>query len=115
MNETPAPSSKRLILPMLAAALLGGGVAAGVTAAVDGGGGDAHTTTVIRQPAVAASGANRESVNGGLTAADIYQRYAPGVVFIRSEIVQQSDNPFGPFGGEQRSEATGSGFVIDKA
>src|SRR3954453_14105573 len=122
MNQSPAPapSSKRLIAPMLVAALLGGGVAAGITAYVDDSGGDGHTTTVIRQPALAASGANRESVSSGLTAADIYSRYAPGVVFIRSEIVQQvQDNPFDLFGGggggTQQSEATGSGFVIDKS
>jgi S1-C subfamily serine protease len=105
---------------MVLAALLGGGVAAGVTAWVDGNANnDGHTTTVIRQPPLAASGANRESVSSGLTAADIYKRYAPGVVFIRSEIVQQVDNPFDFFGGggggTQRSEATGSGFVIDAA
>jgi S1-C subfamily serine protease len=117
MNETPVPSSKRLLAPMVLAALLGGGVAATATAVIDGAANnDGHTTTVIRQPAIAASGANRESVSSGLTAADIYRRYAPGVVFIRSEIVQQVDNPFDFFGGgsgTQRSEATGSGFVID--
>jgi S1-C subfamily serine protease len=100
---------------MFIAALLGGGVAAGVTAAIDSGGDNGHTTTVIRQPALAASGANRQNVSDGLTAADIYSRYAPGVVFIKSEIVQQVDNPFDPFGSTQRSEATGSGFVIDKS
>jgi S1-C subfamily serine protease len=35
------------------------------------------------------------------------------VVYGRSEITQQTQNPFDPFGGAQRSEATGSGFVID--
>jgi S1-C subfamily serine protease len=82
---------------------------------VDDGGGATHTTTVIRQPAVASQGANDKRSNAaeGLTAADIYQRYAPGVVFVRSEITQQTQNPFDPFGGAQRSEATGSGFVID--
>jgi S1-C subfamily serine protease len=115
MTQPPATSSKTIILPLLLAALLGGGVAAGVTAViVDDGGGDAHTTTVIRQPAVASQGANsRSNAAEGLTAADIYQRYAPGVVFVRSEITQQTQNPFDPFGGTQRSEATGSGFVID--
>ena len=114
--QPPAPSSKTIIVPLVLAALLGGGVAAGVTSVLDdGGGGDAHTTTVIRQPAVASQGANGKSnVAEGLTAADIYQRYAPGVVYVRSEIIQQTDNPFAPgFGGAQKSEATGSGFVID--
>jgi S1-C subfamily serine protease len=112
----PAPNSKTVVLPLLVAALLGGGVAAGVTTVLSGGnGGDGHTTTVIRQPAVASQGANdkRSNVGEGLTAADIYQRYAPGVVFVRSEIIAQTNNPFDPFGGAQKSEATGSGFVID--
>jgi S1-C subfamily serine protease len=115
MSQPPAPNSRSIVLPLIVAALLGGGVAAGVTAVVaDEGGGDGHTTTVIRQPAVASQGANsKANVSEGLTAADIYQRYAPGVVFVRSEIIQQTDNPFDPFGGAQKSEATGSGFVID--
>src|SRR4051794_12814166 len=116
MSQPPAPNSRSIVLPLLVAALLGGAVAAGVTALItDDGGGDGHTTTVIRQAAVASQGANGKSnVAEGLTAADIYDRYAPGVVFIRSEIIQQSDNPFSfGFGGAQKSEATGSGFVID--
>jgi S1-C subfamily serine protease len=116
MSQPPAPSSRSIVLPLVVAALLGGGVAAGVTTVVAGG--DEHTTTVIRQPAVASSGGNgssRANVDEGLTAADIYDRYAPGVVFVRSEITQQTDNPFDPFGGTQKSEATGSGFVIDNS
>jgi S1-C subfamily serine protease len=116
MSQPPAPNSKTIVLPLLLAALLGGGVAAGVTAfVVDDGGGSTHTTTVIRQPAIASQGANDKRSNAaeGLTAADIYERYAPGVVFVRSEITQQTQNPFDPFGGTQRSESTGSGFVID--
>jgi S1-C subfamily serine protease len=116
MSQPPSPNSKTIVLPLLVAALLGGGVAAGVTSfVVDDGGDGTHTTTVIRQPAVASQGADdkRSSAAEGLTAADIYQRYAPGVVFVRSEITQQTQNPFDPFGGAQRSEATGSGFVID--
>jgi S1-C subfamily serine protease len=114
MSQPPAPSSRSIVLPLLLAALLGGGVAAGVTTLVSDGGGDGHTTTVIRQPAIASQGANSQAnVSEGLTAADIYQRYAPGVVFVRSEIIEQTNNPFDPFGGAQKSEATGSGFVID--
>jgi S1-C subfamily serine protease len=115
MSQPPAPTSRSIVVPLLIAALLGGGVAAGVTTLVsDGGGGDGHTTTVIRQPAIASQGANSHAnVSEGLTAADIYQRYAPGVVFVRSEIIEQTNNPFDPFGGAQKSEATGSGFVID--
>ncbi|WP_445150005.1 S1C family serine protease [Baekduia sp. Peel2402] len=111
-----SPSSRSIVFPLLLAALLGGGVAAGVTTVLAGDDGDTHTTTVIRQPAVASQGANsnRSNTAEGLTAADIYQRYAPGVVFVRSTVIQNTNNPFDfGFGGAQRSEATGSGFVID--
>src|SRR3954453_19225879 len=110
------PSSRSIVFPLLLAALLGGGVAAGVTTVLAGDDGDTHTTTGIRQPAVASQGANgnRSNTAEGLTAADIYQRYAPGVVFVRSTVIQNTNNPFDfGFGGAQRSEATGSGFVID--
>jgi S1-C subfamily serine protease len=117
MSQPAAPSSKTYVVPMLVAAVLGGGVAAGVTTVVGGRGGKTHTTTIIRQPALASQGVNgkRSNVDEGLTAADIYQRYAPGVVFIRAEIIQQTNNPFDTFGGTQKSEATGSGFVIDSS
>ena len=115
---SPTSNSKALFAPLLVAALLGGGVAAGVTTLLENndGGSDGHTTTVIRQPAMAATGANgkQSNVAEGLTAADIYKRYAPGVVYIKSEIIEQTNNPFDfGFGGAQKSEATGSGFVID--
>jgi S1-C subfamily serine protease len=102
---------------VIVAALLGGVVAAGVTTLLRGdSGGDGNTTTVIRQAAVGAgsNGRNgRSSVAEGLTAADIYKKYAPGVVFVRAEVTEPINNPFDFYGGTQRSEATGSGFVID--
>ena len=51
---------------------------------------------------------------GTMTAKEIYQRDAPGVVFITSEVVKKTESPLG-FGdpNEQRG-VTGSGFVIDK-
>jgi S1-C subfamily serine protease len=115
MTQSPSPPSNRLVLPMFLAALLGGGVAAGVTAfAVGGDGGKGTTTTVVRQASLASGGGNHENVRDGLTASDIYKRYAPGVVFIRALVVQQSANsPFDFFVGPQRSESTGSGFVVD--
>jgi S1-C subfamily serine protease len=118
MSQPPASSPNRIVLPMLVAALLGGIVAAGVVTLLrDGSGGDGNTTTVIRQAAVGAGsdGNGRSSVAEGLTAADIYKKYAPGVVYVRAEIVQQVSSPFDFYGGTQRSEATGSGFVIDKS
>src|SRR6185295_1962160 len=74
--------------------------------------------TVIRQPAIAAGSGSAQgaaNVREGVTAADIYKKYAPGVVFVRAEIVQQVNSPFDFYSSPQRSEATGSGFVIDPA
>ena len=112
MDQTPT-SRNRTVVPLLVAALLGGGVAAGATALIAGGDGDGHTTTVIRQAALGSS--SRENVESGLTPADIYRRYAPGVVYVKAEVVRRTASPFDLFPQEQRSESTGSGFVIDKS
>jgi S1-C subfamily serine protease len=97
------------IAPLLAAAVLGGGVAAGAVTLLDDDGGT--TRTVVQQAPLGRAAADAPSEEG-LTPREIYRRYAPGVVFIRAESVTES--PFDVFGGAQRSESTGSGFVIDK-
>jgi S1-C subfamily serine protease len=100
------------------AALVGGAVVAVALLALGAGGGT--TTTVVQQAPVAAStpssssGSSSNASDGqALTAHDIYQRDAPGVVFIRSRIVQDVQSPFGLGPQSQQSEATGTGFVID--
>src|SRR5215208_5303169 len=93
MSLTP-----RTTLPLvLASAALGAGAAVGAVQAFDLAG-VAETSGDAR----------------GLTARDIYKRDAPGVVFVRAEVVQKTASPF-DFGmpSEQRGEATGSGFVTD--
>jgi S1-C subfamily serine protease len=104
----------RRILPIvLASAVIGAGAAVGIVEGFDlGHGGD--STTVVQQTPLATPSDTRNS-DGGLTARDIYKRDAPGVVFVRSQIVQRSQSPF-DFGlpQEQQGEATGSGFVIDR-
>ncbi|MCW3066896.1 MAG: hypothetical protein JWN32_4068 [Solirubrobacterales bacterium] len=70
-----------------------------------------RTTTTIERAAASAAIANPTS---GLTAHEIYQRAAPGVVYVRSESVQTTNNPFDLFPQRQRSVGTGSGFVIDQ-
>jgi S1-C subfamily serine protease len=72
------------------------------------------TTTVVGSSA-SGDGAPAPIANPGqgLTAHEIYQRAAPGVVFVRAESVQTTNDPFNVFPQRQRSEATGSGFVID--
>ena len=75
--------------------------------------GKEEKTTVVQSP-VAGSVSNADEGEGrGLTVNEIYKRDGPGVVFIRAQVTQQTDSPFG-LPQEQQGTATGSGFVIDK-
>src|SRR5215213_7196490 len=95
------------------AALIGGVIVAVALLVLDVGG-DGTTTTVVQQAPVASpSGtASAAAAEQGLTAHDIYERDAPGVVHIRSEL-KASASSSSPFGSDQGGEATGTGFVID--
>src|SRR3954447_16207158 len=105
-------TAARTIPIVLASAVLGAGAAIGTVEALDLGGG--KTTTVVEQAPLGGVSETATASDRGLTARDIDKRDAPGVVFIRSEIVQRTSSPF-DFGmpSEQQGEATGSGFVID--
>jgi S1-C subfamily serine protease len=93
-------------------AMLGCAAAVGLVVALDLGGG--HTTTVVQQAPLRGQDASGAG-DRGLTPRDIYKRAAPGVVFIRAQVVEQSQSPFDfGFPQQQRGEATGSGFVIDR-
>ena len=94
------------------AALLGGLVVA-VAVAAFGLGNTTKRVTVLEQAPLSASQANASS-SKSLTPRQIYERDAPGVAFIRAEIVQRVQSPFDLFPQSERGEATGSGFVIDK-
>ncbi len=103
---------KQARLPLVSGLL--GGIVAAVALLVLGLGATHKTTTVVQQAPLAGTPV-RATSGAALTARDIYKRDAPGVVLIRSQIVQQTDSPFG-FGQQtQRGTATGSGFVIDRA
>ncbi len=106
---------KRMFAIPFVSALLGGGVVVAVIAATGGLGGSQKTVTVLQQSTpIAPSNASRQST--GLTPHEIYVKDAPGVAFVTSTIVRQTESPFGFFGGEsqQQGTATGSGFVINK-
>ncbi|HKG38773.1 MAG TPA: trypsin-like peptidase domain-containing protein [Conexibacter sp.] len=94
------------------AALIGGAVVAVALLVLDVGGGGT-TTTVVQQAPVASPSGTRTAAAAeqGLTAHDIYERDAPGVVHIRSEV--KASTSASPFGADQGGEATGTGFVID--
>jgi S1-C subfamily serine protease len=99
---------KGVLRTPVAAAVVGGLVVA-IAFLVFGIGDSTKKTTVVQQAPISEPAANSDQ---GLTANAIYKRDAPGVVFIRSQIVRRVDSVFG-LPEEQRGEATGSGFVID--
>jgi S1-C subfamily serine protease len=73
-------------------------------------GNDSSGSSIVAPAALAKPASDSQSK--GLTVHDIYQRDAHGVAFISSQIVQQTQSVFG-FPQQQRSTATGSGFLID--
>jgi S1-C subfamily serine protease len=103
----------RTALVALLSALVGGGVAAGAVLVLDPGrdtrGGGQPTRTIVQQAPLARDGGK----DAGLTPAEIYERDAPGVVFITAEVVETQTSPFDLYPTERRGESTGTGFVID--
>ncbi len=103
-------------IPFLSA-LVGGGVVVAVIAALGGLGSSQKTVTEVQQAPLSPAAASASSTTkgpSGPTPHEIYERTAPGVVYITSNIVRQTESPFG-FGGEsqQQGTATGSGFVVN--
>jgi S1-C subfamily serine protease len=74
--------------------------------------GDRTTRTVVDvSPDATATSTNSTS---GLTAHDIYQRDAPGVVFVRARLVESVQSPFDLAGDPHNAISTGSGFMVDR-
>src|SRR6202035_4479227 len=68
------------------------------------------TRTIIEQSPVSSQTASDTSA---LTPHAIYVRDAPGVVFVRAQVIEQTEDPFDLFPQQQSSTSTGSGFLID--
>jgi S1-C subfamily serine protease len=107
---------KRMFAIPFVSALVGGGVVVAVIAALGGLGSTQKTVTQVQaaplEPASASVSAGK--AGSAPTAHEIYERTAPGVVYVTSNIVKQSESPFG-FGEAQQQQgtATGSGFVVN--
>jgi S1-C subfamily serine protease len=77
-----------------------------------------HTTTVVERAAATTTSTtttptpSAASVTGGLSASEIYQRYAQGVVEIIATFSGGADQQFFGPGGSQTQTALGSGFVV---
>jgi S1-C subfamily serine protease len=102
---------RSVIRSSFASAVVGGLVVAGAFVAF-GVPGHQTTRTVIDQAPIAAQPISSHS--SGLTPHDIYTQDSGGVVFVRAQVVQSVQDPFNLFPDQQRSESTGSGFLIDK-
>jgi S1-C subfamily serine protease len=89
-----------------------GGLLVGGAFVVFGAAGHGTTTTVI-DPGVVSAEQNANTMSGR-TPHDIYVRDAPGVVFVRAQVIQQVTDPFDLFPQQQESTSTGSGFLIDQ-
>jgi S1-C subfamily serine protease len=106
---------KRTVLIPILSALVGGGVVVAVVAATGNLGSSQKTVTVVQQASAPLAPSNASQQSKALTPHQIYERTAPGVAYITSSIVRQSESPFG-FGESQTQQgtATGSGFAINK-
>jgi S1-C subfamily serine protease len=102
---------KRLIRSPFVSAVLGGVVVAGVLLGLGMTGGRDKQTIIQEAPVSSQPTANGTT---GLTPHEIYARDAPGVVFVRAQVIQQVQDPFNLFRVSQSSVSTGSGFLIDR-
>jgi putative serine protease PepD len=111
MNLRPANPRLRRLIPLAIAAAIGIGVGAGTYALTTNGSGPSTTTKVV----VPAQPASSTSTVDSLT--QLYKEDAPGVVDITVDSTTSGGTPNGfPFGvpqGQQKTEAEGTGFVID--
>ncbi|HUO74055.1 MAG TPA: trypsin-like peptidase domain-containing protein [Solirubrobacteraceae bacterium] len=100
---------KTLLRSQFTAAVLGGLVTTGALLAL-GVVGRRTTRTIIEESPIAAQPASAHG--SGLTPHAIYERDAPGVVFVRALVIQQVQDPFDLFPQREQSTSTGSGFLI---
>jgi S1-C subfamily serine protease len=103
---------RSLIRSHFISGVIGGLVVAGAFLAL-GITGRRTTQEIVAEGPVAAQPAS--SGNTGLTPHGIYERDAPGVVFVRARVVEQVQNPFDFFPQQQSSSSTGSGFLVDSS
>jgi putative serine protease PepD len=94
----------RRVAPVGAALALGGGAGAAIYATTTGGSGGSSPTTVVAS--VPAQQAATRTTVSSLT--QLYKTVTPGVV----DITVDSSSP-SQFGGDQQTQAEGSGFVYD--
>jgi S1-C subfamily serine protease len=92
-----------------------GGLIVGAGLLVFGAAGRGRTETIVEEAPVASQPvAGASGAQSGLTPHDIYQRDAPGVVYIRARLVAPAESPFNTFHAPGSGTSTGSGFLVDR-
>jgi S1-C subfamily serine protease len=92
-----------------------GGLIVGAGLLVFGAAGGGRTETIVEEAPVASQPvAGASGSQSGLTPHDIYQRDAPGVVYIRATLVAPAESPFSTFHASGSATSTGSGFLVDR-
>lgn len=92
-----------------------GGLIVGAGLLVFDGAGRGRTETIVVEAPVASQPAEGSSgAQSGLTAHDIYQRDAPGVVYVRAKLVVATESAFETFHAGPSTTSTGSGFLVDR-
>jgi S1-C subfamily serine protease len=106
---------RRLAWSFVAGAVGGGLVSGAILAvmAVGGGFGSSTKTVTVRETPMVSANASQDT--RGLTAHEIYERDAPGVVFVSSTGVSETPSVAETLKGEggEQGTSTGSGFEID--
>jgi S1-C subfamily serine protease len=102
---------KNGFLPMLAAGLLGGGVTAAALLGT-GAAGDHVTRTVVETSSLGSSASPAAEHAGLLSARQIYERDAPGVVYVRARSLQSGSSSL-DLSQREAGVASAAGFVID--
>jgi putative serine protease PepD len=95
----------------IASAIVGGLIVAGGVAVFGVGDGQRAQTIFEQSPEAAQIASDPAS---GLTPNDIYERYAPGVVFVRAKLIEDVQSPFDLFHQGESDSSTGSGFLVDR-
>ena len=89
-----------------------GGLVVGGALLLSGVAGRSQTETIVDQaPLVSQKTADPV---GGQTPLQIYDRNAPGVVFVRAKLLEQVDSPFNLFHERESQSSTGTGFLVDR-
>ena len=98
---------------MVAAGLIGGGVTAGILLGTGAAGGGT-TRTVVQTSSLGAGASPTARRASGLTARQIYERDAPGVVLVRARSLQADASSLDLSERTDGGVASAAGFVIDE-